>query len=176
MGNWLAGGSSEELSGGSSEELSGGLSYLTSVPAHKLEEFIQANLTPNEECLKLIDQDVDDISNFLLSSEITVVRVAKVRPRFGARALDPRRVCSPPIPPLQPCPCHGGGAEHCSTPGTSQGFSPSEDTKADSAGAQATARSSSAWLHDSGRLLHLSVPQSPGLQSEGQPRPLFRVL
>ncbi|XP_027269934.1 2'-5'-oligoadenylate synthase 2 isoform X3 [Cricetulus griseus] len=77
MGNWLAGGSSEELSGGSSEELSGGLSYLTSVPAHKLEEFIQANLTPNEECLKLIDQDVDDISNFLLSSEITVVRVAK---------------------------------------------------------------------------------------------------
>ncbi|CAH6778849.1 Oas2 [Phodopus roborovskii] len=72
MGNWLAGGSSEGLSG----ELFD-LTSVTSVPAHKLEDFIQVNLTPNEECLKLIDQDVDAISNFLRNSEIPVVRVAK---------------------------------------------------------------------------------------------------
>ncbi|XP_052611187.1 2'-5'-oligoadenylate synthase 3 isoform X2 [Peromyscus californicus insignis] len=81
MGNWLAGGSSAGLSGESPGESSagpsGGLSDLTSVPADKLEEFIRANLKPNEECLKLIDQDVDDISDFLRSREIPVVRVAK---------------------------------------------------------------------------------------------------
>uniref|UniRef100_A0A8C8W7I7 2'-5' oligoadenylate synthase n=1 Tax=Peromyscus maniculatus bairdii TaxID=230844 RepID=A0A8C8W7I7_PERMB len=90
MGNWLAGGSSAGPSGGSSAGPSGGSSAgpsggsssaelpdLTSVPADKLEEFIQANLKPNEECLKLIDQDVDAISDFLLSRESPVVRVAK---------------------------------------------------------------------------------------------------
>ncbi|XP_037054560.1 2'-5'-oligoadenylate synthase 2 isoform X2 [Peromyscus leucopus] len=82
MGNWLAGGSSAGPSGGSSAGPSGGSSSaepsdLTSVPADKLEEFIQANLKPNEECLKLIDQDVDAISDFLLSRESPVVRVAK---------------------------------------------------------------------------------------------------
>ncbi|KAL6035452.1 hypothetical protein STEG23_005654, partial [Scotinomys teguina] len=61
MGNWLAGRSSG----------------LPSVPAHKLEEFIQAELKPNEECLKLIDRDVDAISDFLRNSEIPVLRVAK---------------------------------------------------------------------------------------------------
>ncbi|XP_036028111.1 2'-5'-oligoadenylate synthase 2 [Onychomys torridus] len=61
MGNWLVGGSSG----------------LPSVPADKLEEFIQANLKPNEECLKLIDQDVDAISVFLRSRDIPVMRVAK---------------------------------------------------------------------------------------------------
>ncbi|KAL1768859.1 hypothetical protein HispidOSU_028751A [Sigmodon hispidus] len=72
MGNWLVGGSSDLTS-----VPVHGLSDLTSVPAYKLEEFIYENLKPNKECLKLIDQDVDAISDFLQNSKIPVIRVAK---------------------------------------------------------------------------------------------------
>ena len=60
------------------------------MPAHKLEEDIRANLKPNEASLKQIDQAVDTISD-LLRSEIPVMKVAKVRLRAGARALDSGR-------------------------------------------------------------------------------------
>lgn len=53
------------------------------VPAHKLEEYIQANLKPNEECLKQIDQAVNAILDILWKSEIPVKRVVKVRPGLG---------------------------------------------------------------------------------------------
>ncbi|XP_057620733.1 2'-5'-oligoadenylate synthase 2-like [Chionomys nivalis] len=88
MGNWLVGGSSARPSGGSLGESSAGPSWrssdgfggwpdLPAVPAHKLKDFIHAKLKPSEECLKLIDQDVDAISDFLRSSELPVRGVAK---------------------------------------------------------------------------------------------------
>ncbi|CAO2629264.1 2'-5'-oligoadenylate synthase 2 [Lemmus lemmus] len=51
------------------------------MPANKLKDFIHTKLKPSEECLKLIDEDVDAISDFL-RSELPVRGVAKVRPRF----------------------------------------------------------------------------------------------
>ncbi|XP_052024854.1 2'-5'-oligoadenylate synthase 2 isoform X3 [Apodemus sylvaticus] len=54
----------------------GGSSGVSSVPADKLEEYIRANLKPNEASLKQIDQAVDTISD-LLRSEIPVMKVAK---------------------------------------------------------------------------------------------------
>lgn len=70
------------------------------VPAHKLEEYIQANLKPSEECLKQIDQAADAICVFLRSNGIPVETVAKVRPRVGDKgsgseesSLSPRWWC-----------------------------------------------------------------------------------
>ncbi|XP_038201226.1 2'-5'-oligoadenylate synthase 2 [Arvicola amphibius] len=89
MGNWLVGQSSAWPFGGSpgeppagpswrsSDGLSGGWPDLPAVPAHKLKDFIHAKLKPSEECLKLIDQDVDAISDFLRSSGLLVRGVAK---------------------------------------------------------------------------------------------------
>ncbi|XP_051017547.1 2'-5'-oligoadenylate synthase 2 [Acomys russatus] len=82
---WSSGGSPGWSSGGSPGWSSGGSpgwsccwsSGMPSVPAHKLEEYIQANLKPNIECLKKIDQAVDAISDILRNSEIPVERVAK---------------------------------------------------------------------------------------------------
>ncbi|CAO2629262.1 2'-5'-oligoadenylate synthase 2 [Lemmus lemmus] len=87
MGNWLAGessagpgGSLGEPSAGpswrSSDGLSGGWPDLHSMPANKLKDFIHTKLKPSEECLKLIDEDVDAISDFL-RSELPVRGVAK---------------------------------------------------------------------------------------------------
>lgn len=67
---------------------------VSSVPSQKLEEYIQAYLKPNGESLEQIDQVVDAIWD-LLRSEIPVKKVAKVRLRVGARALHPRRVRCP---------------------------------------------------------------------------------
>lgn len=124
MGNWLVGESSAGPSGGSSDGLSGGWPDLPAVPAHQLKDFIHAKLKPSEECLNLIDQDVDAISDFLRSSELPVRKVAKVRAGFETEAAP------------HPHPIPRGDAEHCFTPGpgdcTSQGFSPSADMKADS--------------------------------------------
>lgn len=64
------------------------------VPAYKLKDFIDAKLKPSEECLKLIDQDVDAISDFLWSSELPVRGVAKVRARLETQAV--------PLPHLHP--------------------------------------------------------------------------
>lgn len=50
---------------------------MPAVPAHKLKDFIHANHKSSEECLKLIDQDVDAIPAFLQSSELPVRGVAK---------------------------------------------------------------------------------------------------
>ncbi|XP_076778764.1 2'-5'-oligoadenylate synthase 2 [Arvicanthis niloticus] len=105
MGNWLSGWSSDGSSGYSSGWSSGGSSGVpsgpahkpeestqanlqpnekclkqigvTSVPSHKLEEYIQANLKPCEESLKQIDQEVDVICCLLLIKEFPVTRVAK---------------------------------------------------------------------------------------------------
>ena len=67
---------------------------VSSVPSQKLEGYIQENLKPNRESLKQIDQAVDAIWD-LLRSQIPVKEVAKGRLRVGARALHPRRVrCS----------------------------------------------------------------------------------
>lgn len=66
MGNWLTGWPS-----------SGSLG-VPPMPSQKLEEYIQANLKPDEESLKQIDQAVDAISDLLCSEEtINVLKVAK---------------------------------------------------------------------------------------------------
>lgn len=77
MGNWLVGESSAGPSWRSSDGLFGGWPDLPAVPAHKLKDFIHAKLKPSEECLTLIDQDVDAISDFLRSSELPVRGMAK---------------------------------------------------------------------------------------------------
>ncbi|XP_055462363.1 2'-5'-oligoadenylate synthase 2 isoform X2 [Psammomys obesus] len=85
MGNWLAGESSGESPGWSPGHSSGGSSVwspgwpsgVSLVPAHKLDEYIQANLKPNEGCLRQIDQAADAICAFLRSNGISVEAVAK---------------------------------------------------------------------------------------------------
>ena len=67
---------------------------MPAVPAHKLKDFIHAKLKPSEECLKLIDQDVDAISAFLRSSGLPVRGMAMVRARFKTKAV--------PLPHLYP--------------------------------------------------------------------------
>lgn len=167
MGNWLSGWSSDGSSGYSSGWSPGGSSGVpsgpaheleesiqanlqpnekclkqigvTSVPSHKLEEYIQANLKPYEESLKQIDQEVDVICCWLLIKDFPVTRVAKVRLRVGARTLDPRRVLCP----------HRWRCSvlfHARPRGLHFKSFP---LRTDSAGAQAAARSSSAWMHDS---------------------------
>lgn len=160
MGNWLSDDwSADESSGYSSGWPSGGSSGVpsrpvhrleesiqanlqpnekclkqigvSSVPAHKLEEYIQAHLKPCEESLKQIDQEVDAICFLLLSKEMPVVEVAKVRPRVGARTLDPGRGRVPLSPQVAGLRLRGMHLK---------GF----PLRTDSAGAQAAARSSSA--------------------------------
>ncbi|GAB1290107.1 2'-5'-oligoadenylate synthase 2 [Apodemus speciosus] len=76
MENWRTSWSFDWLSDYLSGWLSGGSPKVSFVPAHKLEEYIEANLKPNEASLKQIDQAVDTISD-LLRNEIPGMEVAK---------------------------------------------------------------------------------------------------